>query len=262
MEGGKSCVLTSEELQSRMYRLCGFAVVVVKFRVEDLQAGAGQGELARGLSLAIGGHEGMIGGAGLSFDLDQLVGAECSLQGRGSDVHVRVERCGLCLTPLLAEDVMIDEEREQRLELGEEVATVSELSNSPQIVGPENCKVVDYALTECAQSAPGGAGNGGKRKRGGLGSGNRNGEGLLHQLQWLSVKNHARVQGRIMTIERKGDQTRALAMLDLYLPPSAWMGSCFWKSGATAAAALSHLRLVNVGLRFTAVQCVLSFSSF
>ena len=264
MEGGKRSVLASflyEELPNRMYQLCGFTVVLVK---DELQAGGFQGEVARGLSAASGSGEGRSGGG----RLDLLVGAECSLQGRGSDVHLRVEGRGLCLRPLLAEDVVIDDEREQRLEPGAELVTVTELlalSNSPQVGGPENwrdCKLVDEVVAECAQSAAAGAASGAKRKRGGVGSVNRNGEGLLHQLQWLCTKNNARVQGRVLTLSRKGDETRVVVMLNLYLPPSAWMGSSFWKSGATAAAALSHMRSVNAGSNNECNTELLSFMNF
>ncbi|KAG0579573.1 hypothetical protein KC19_4G107400 [Ceratodon purpureus] len=235
MEGRESGVLAGveepleeEELRRQMYRLCGFAVVVVKVQGDDLRP---DGELGEGC-------------------LHELVGAKCSLQGRGWDVHVRVERSGLCLEPLVAEDVVVEEERGQRLEAGAlEVAAASEgltALSSSQIGGSENwrdCKLVEDVPAECAHSAVAGARveSAVKRKRGGVGSGSRNGEGLLHQLQWLSVKNHVRVQGCILAIARKGGETRALAMLDVYLPSSAWMGPGFWKSGVTAAAAISHL---------------------
>jgi len=220
-----------------MYRLCGFAVVVVKVRRDGLP-----GELT---GTASGGSERR--GDGDCSDLDQLVGAECSLQGKGSDLHIRVEESGLCLWPLVAEDVVIDEGRGHKLESGAEIATGSVFLHSPQIASGENLTdgklVADDVPAECTPVSAAGVGSSGKRKRA---SGNGSGEGLLHQMQWLTAKNSARVQGRILTTTRKGDETRVLAMLDLYLPPSAWMGTGFWKSGATAAAALSHLRSVSV----------------
>lgn len=221
--GGSAFVESEDVLRNRMFRLCGFVLVVVKVRRDGLEL-AGSG-------------------------LDPLVGAKCSLQGRGSEVHVRVEESELCLWPLVAEDVRIDDDqRGQNSERFAEIATGSTGSvplNSPLIVSSESLRdgnVVDDVPTEFAPSATAGAGTGGKRKRGGLGSVNGSGDGLLYQMQWLCGKNNARVQGRILTVARKSDETRAVAMLDLYLPASAWMGACFWKSGATAAAVLSHLR--------------------
>lgn len=226
---------SEDVLRSRMYRLCGFAVVVVKVRRDDLR-----GELA---GFGRRGDED-------SSDLDQLVGAECSLQGRGLDVHVRVGESGLCLRPLVAEDVLVDEERGHNLESGREIGKGSVVSYSPQIACGENLRdsklVLDEVPAEVMPSAAAGVGSGGKRKRA---SGNGSREGFLHQMQWLSAKNNARVQGRILTVARKADEIRVLAMLDLYLPPSAWMGTGFWKSGAAAAAALSHLRSVIIECR-------------
>lgn len=175
-------------LRSRSYRLCGFVVVVVRARREDLH-----GDCA---------------------DLDQLVGAKCSLEGRGTDAHIRVEETGLRLWPL-----------------------ESAVSQSLEVAHGREGKLFD------AESDPAGVGSGGKRKRA---SGNGNGEGLLHQMLALLGRNNSRVQGKVLAVSHKGDDARVVALLDLYLPPSAWMGAGFWKSGAPIAAALSHLRSVMV----------------
>nr|XP_024399030.1 F-box protein At3g54460-like isoform X2 [Physcomitrium patens] len=230
------------EDQLHEMRLCGFAIVVLKMRSDALREGELSGIV---VSADVGGEE---RSGGRSFSgFAQLVGAECSLQSKGPNMCVRVEQSGLLLWPLEGKDLPVEDARGQSLVSGERTMTESSpVANlgSQRIDGCENetdDTTVDDLASESTQSGAAGSGNCVKRRCGALRSGNGLGEVFLHQLQWVMAKNHARVHGRVLTIAHKGDETRVLAMLDLYLPPSAWMGAVFWKSGAAAAAALSHL---------------------
>jgi hypothetical protein len=178
-----------------------------------------------------------------------LVGSKCTVQGQGADVYLRIESSGLLVLPL---SVKIDEGLEElKAKLAPADAELAEqLQQKPESADNDG---------DSKRATGGGGGGGGgsssvKRKRGGAVNANGGGGGsILQQLQWIISRNSAVVQGRILAIRHKGVGCDKLlvALLDVYLPNSAWVGATFWKSGPLAAAALSHVRSVRWGKSYT-----------
>ena len=161
-------------------------------------------------------------------DCAKLIGARCTLAGQGSEVHVSVDRFGLQLFPISADN----SQNSGHLLQG--------ISNADRI-GDVETALVDESSVGIKHITAGGA-NSGKRKRAGAGNVHAPGGSVLQQLQWLRTKNRAVVQGRILVIAYRNSTVRLLALLDVYIPSSVWIGAGFWKSGPIAAAALTHIR--------------------
>lgn len=223
-----------EEEILRQHKLCGFVTVGLRF-ASNLCAPS-QPEDSR---VACEGDG--------CANCASLVGSKCTVQGQGADVYLRIESSGLLVLPL---SVKIDEGLEElKAKLAPADAELAEqLQQKPE--SAEN----DGDSKRATGGGGGGGGGGGsssvKRKRGGAVNANGGGGGsILQQLQWIISRNSAVVQGRILAILHKGVGCDKLlvALLDVYLPNSAWVGATFWKSGPLAAAALSHVRSVRWG---------------
>ena len=82
-----------------------------------------------------------------------------------------------------------------------------------------------------------------KRKRNGINSLD-NGAQLLNNLQLLAVRNGVEVKGHVVRISHSngGSETRAVVLLDLYLPSFLWSGRNYWKPNHAFTAVMDHLR--------------------
>lgn len=206
----------------RQHRLCGFSTVALRF--------------ASSLCAPSESEDSRVAceGDGCS-NCASLIGSKCTVQGQGADVYLRIESSGLLVLP---RSVKIDECLE---ELKAKLAPMdAELAE--QVQQKPGSAENDGELKRPASG--GGGSSSAKRKRGGAVNANGGGGSILQQLQWIISRNSAVVQGRILAILHKdvGGDKLLVALLDVYLPSSAWFGATFWKSGPLAAAALSHVR--------------------
>ena len=219
-----------EEEILRQHRLCGFVTVGLRF-ASNLCAPSE----CKDSRVACEGDG--------CANCASLIGSKCTVQGQGADVYLRIESSGFLVLPL---PVKIDEGLEElKAKLAPADAELAEeLQQKPESAENDG---------DSKRATSGGGGGGGsssvKRKRGGAVNANGGGGGgILQQLQWIISRNSAVVQGRILAILHKvGGEKLLVALLDVYLPASAWVGATFWKSGPLAAAALSHVRSVRWG---------------
>ncbi len=244
------------------YKHCGFVSVVLGctgFSALDLNA-----------FVAVAGAEETVTVAAGVFR--ELIGAECALTGSGSVPQIRIENSPLILFPLAEEENSGEDgcgrtgngtaAVDKVLGEGMDATSLSSyLSPSQQSTCGERGEVSvsqdgddclhgmkkalgsflvsDVAAKEIEQC---GDGSSAKRKRAttkiaGMGS-------VLHQLQWMRQRNHAKVQGHVVALAQRAGNVRVVALLDLWLPSNVWSIGGFWKSRAVAATALAHLRLV------------------
>lgn len=254
------------------YKHCGFVSVVLGctgFSALDLNA-----------FVAVAGAEETVTVAAGVFR--ELIGAECSLTGSGSVPQIRIENSPLILFPLAEEENSGEDgcgrtgngtaAVDKVLGEGMDATSLSSyLSPSQQSTCGERGEVSvsqdgddclhgmkkaldsylvsDVAAKEIEQC---GDGSSAKRKRAttkiaGMGS-------VLHQLQWMRQRNHAKVQGHVVALAQRAGNVRVVALLDLWLPSNVWSIGGFWKSRAVAATALAHLRLV-ISLPLTKRSC-------
>ncbi|KAH7440483.1 hypothetical protein KP509_04G109900 [Ceratopteris richardii] len=159
--------------------------------------------------------------------LKNLFGAECWLTGEGLDVQFYTKR-GFVLSPILdtrASNKHIVDNFEGTIDSG----TRDEVCSTPP------CKDTPLELSSTRKQAAS------RKKRKRQGGYVDDGVHLLSNVQMLTVRNGVRVKGHVVRISSKGNQVRAVILLDLYLPSFLWSGRNYWKPNAAFTTILHHL---------------------
>lgn len=147
-----------------------------------------------------------------------LVGSSCSFDSESADLYLRTDD-GTTLVPI--EDSDNSSLQETSLDC-----------ENPNAVTPD---ARGGCVVECGNASNA---SGKKRRRLGLVNGSRS---VVRQLRSLTIKNRMEAKGLVVGVSKRGQELRAVVLLDVYLPLALWSDPQFWKPGMTAAAVLGHL---------------------